>query len=160
MSTVIVPAASQPTTKDHCFRMITKGGREAIVTVTAMRDITPEAVLADVRQSLAPDAELKPYPCENPFGFWFGFWSVLGMFLFLWVVAGLLTLLGAMVCDVAGFITLDSVEGVASLWPSWVPLAGGLHVVPGLTRLWLLVGGIIVGFLCAAAFLEKKSDRL
>ncbi|MBB5546599.1 hypothetical protein [Paraburkholderia fungorum] len=153
MSTIVIMPVSQSSTVEHQFRTTTVGGRELILTVTAMRDTSHKAVLEDVKKSLHPGAKIEPY--DEPIGF--------GSVLFFWVIAwglsGAACVVGAIIADMAGLVNMAPVFGSPSTWPTWLPLVGGLNVGPGLVRLWLVFGPALLAFMSWSWLADGKRDH-
>lgn len=152
MSTVVIMPVSQSPTITHRFKTTTSAGREMVPTVTAMRDVRPQAVLDDLRKSFPPDAIVEPYDDPNGFG------TVLGIWAMLWIFVGVVFAVGAMVADMAGLVALVGITGPASTWPAWIPMIGSLNVGPGLVRLWLVLGPALLAFLTFAWSVSKDRD--
>lgn len=155
MNTIFFLSTSNSTTEEHTFKTTTAGGREMIISVTASKDITAKAVLADVQQSFPPGTQIEP-KVSSP-----GFGGALLLCFFGWILLGGIFMIGLMVSDAAGFVNWLGL-GDPTTWPDWLPMIGGLTLQAGLVRLWLLLG--LVGFIAfnwlwrAAAKREKSKQ--
>lgn len=138
MNTVVVMPVSESPTRSHEFKAVTIGGREMLISVTAMKDMSEAAVLNDVRKSLAEGVEVSQH--DEPVG--------IGTAFFIWIIACAITALvmffGYMVATMAGLISNGF--SAPTMWPDWVPMVGGLLAGTGLVRIWMLCG-LVLAFL-------------
>ncbi|WP_322075483.1 hypothetical protein [Burkholderia cenocepacia] len=133
MSAVIIVPTQEPSTVDHEFTATTVGGREMSIVVTAMREVSADVVLADVKASLAESVKVSVSDESGPSPWWY----VAMVAVFTWLCVGLLFVAGYIIVDGAALLP----DGTR--WPELIPFAGGQTLGTGLVRVWLLTGPAI-----------------
>lgn len=148
MSVIIIPVSQPTSTKTYAFVGMTSAGRKMTIEVTAGRDLSVDAVLADVSTTFQGQGSLKiRKENDTPLKIAFGVWLVV---LIMGGIGCLLVLLAGF--PISGYG--DDVWRVPAHWPS---LFASQTITTALLRLHLVAFPFVLLLGYLASIKHKKN---